>query len=389
MKIAIVHDWLITYAGSERVLEQILEIYPKADLFSLIDFIPEGKRGFIKNKTVKTSFMQKLPYAKSKYRNYFFLAPIAIEQFDFSGYDIVISSSHCAAKGIITGPDQFHISYIYSPARYVWDLKDQYLKEAKLDKGIKGFFIKYLLHKFRLWEVSSSVRVDKYITLSNYIARRINKVYKRKAEIIYPPVNLDKYCFEKTKRIESDYFVTFSRFVPYKKIDLIAKAFVKNDLPLKIIGTGPDLKKIKGVIGNSKNVELLGFQEDSELIKILYKAKAFIFAAEEDYGIAPLEAQALGVPVIAYGKGGALETINGVFVGDIVKKENKKSGIFFKQQTEDNIVEAVNYFIDNQNAFAPVDCVENANRFSPELFRKQFKEFVEKSYNEFKKINQI
>lgn len=366
MKIAIVCDWLVTYAGAEKVLEQILNVFPEADLFALVDFLPENNRAFIKNKKVVTSFIQKLPKAKTKYRNYLPLMPLAIEQLDITGYDIVISSSHCVAKGIITSPNQVHISYVHSPIRYAWDLQHQYLNEAGLNKGLKGWIAKAILHYMRLWDYRTANNVDYFIANSNFIAKRIWKCYRRKSKVIYPPVDVESFelCEQK-----EDFYLTASRMVPYKKMDLIVEAFSKmSDKKLIVIGDGPDFKKIKAQAG--KNVKLLGYQPFEVLKEHMQKAQAFIFAAEEDFGITPVEAQACGTPVIAYGKGGALETIIGI------DKENP-TGVFFEEQTVESICEAVKKFEEVKNKIKPQICMVNAERFSNERFLEEIKQYME------------
>ncbi|MEW6418733.1 MAG: glycosyltransferase family 4 protein [Nitrospirota bacterium] len=362
MEIAIIHDWLVTYAGAERVLEQIIQLYPKADLYSLIDFLPEDERNFILNKRVNVSFVQRLPFARKKYRSYLPLMPLAIEQFDLSGYDLIISSSHAVAKGVLTNSNQLHICYCYTPIRYVWDLHHQYLKETNLDKGIKGLIAKVILHYMRMWDLATTNRVNYFVTLSNYIARRIKKVYGRDSVVIYPPIDIEKFHVGNKRE---DFFLTASRMVPYKKIDLTVEAFSKMpDKKLVVIGDGPDFEKIKKKA--KSNVELLGYQKDDVLKEYLQKARAFIFAAEEDFGIIPVEAQACGTPVIAYGKGGTLETI----------VENK-TGILFKEQTVESLIVAVNLFEKRQDKFDFHEIRKNAERFSKEGFKREFKEFVE------------
>lgn len=308
MKVAIVCEWLTTYAGTERVTEQILNVFPNADLFAVVDFLPSDERACIKNKKVTTTFIQHMPRAKKKYRSYLPVMPIAIEQLDLSSYDLIISNSHCVAKGVITGPDQIHLSYVESPIRYAWDLQHQYLRESGLNHGIKGKIAKVILHYMRIWDTRTSNGVDYFIGNSHFIAKRIWKCYRRRADVIYPPVDVNDFTF---CGIKENFYVTVSRMVPYKKMDLIVEAFTAmHDKKLVVIGTGPDFDKIKEKAG--PNVQLLGFQPFEILQKHLQRAKAFVFAAEEDFGIAPVEAQACGTPVIAYGKGGALETIQGL-----------------------------------------------------------------------------
>jgi glycosyltransferase involved in cell wall biosynthesis len=376
MKVAVIHDWLTVYAGAERVLEQVLICYPKADVFSLVDFISGDDRKFLGNKPVITSFIQHLPFAKKLYRNYLPLMPLAIEQFDLSSYDLVISSSHAVAKGVITGPSQLHLCICYSPMRYAWDLQHQYLKESGLTKGMKGWFAKYMLHKIRVWDLRTANGVDAFIAISNFISSRIWKVYRRKSNVIYPPVDIDSFKFCKEKE---NFYLTASRMVPYKKIDLIVESFRKMpEKRLVVIGDGPDFLKIKALAG--ENVIMMGYQMHEVLVDHMKKARAFIFAAEEDFGIAPLEAQASGTPVIAYGKGGALETIIG-FNGENI---DKATGIFFEDQTVDSIINAIDRFESLAEEISPHRCRENVIRFSPQNFRNEFKRYVDMAYQAFK-----
>jgi len=369
MKIAIIHDWLVTYAGAERVLEQILNVYPEADLFSTVDFIPEGKRDFIKNKQVTTSFIQNLPFAKNKYRSYLPLMPIAVEQFDLSSYDLVISSSHAVAKGVLTGPDQTHICMCYSPIRYAWDLQHQYLNESNLNKGIKGLLARWILHKIRLWDVRTAHGVDSFIAISKFIEKRIEKVYRRKSTVIYPPVYTSDFKSDSINKEE--FYFTSSRMVPYKRIDLIARTFSERfpNKKLIIIGDGPEFDKIKQLA--KENVTLLGYQDFGVLRQHLQKAKAFIFASEEDFGIAPLEAQAAGTPVIAFGKGGALETIRGL-------EQEEPSGVFFYEQSVDALSNAITLFENNTSIITKDNCVKNAEKFNETRFKQELESFVNK-----------
>lgn len=372
MKIAIVHDWLVTYAGAERVLEQMLAVFPDADIFSLVDFLADGQRGFIRNKPVQTTFIQKMPRARTKYRQYLPLMPLAIEQHDLSSYDIVISSSHAVAKGVLTGPDQLHICMCYSPIRYAWDLQHQYLKESGLAAGLKGWVAKAILHYIRIWDFRTASGVDTFIGISEFIARRIKKTYGREAIVIYPPVDVNQFtCCEK----KEDFYLTASRMVPYKRIDMIVEAFTgMPDRKLVVIGDGPDYEKIKAKAG--PNITLLGYQPYEVLKNNLQSARAFIFAAEEDFGIAPLEAQACGTPVVAYKKGGALETICGLGSAN-------PTGVFFEEQTVASLQQAVHTLEEHGGAISFVSCRENAMRFSPERFRHEFKKLVELEWNLF------
>lgn len=374
MRISIVSDWLTTYAGAERVLERLVDAFPYADLFSVCDFLPESERAFLKGRRPKTTFIQKLPGASKRYRSYLPLMPLAIEQLDLSLYDVILSSSHAVAKGVLTGPDQLHISYVHSPIRYAWDLQHQYLRESGLDSGMKGWFAKWFLHKIRQWDLRTANGVDHFVANSNFIARRIWKVYRREAEVIYPPVDVSSFTLCKDKE---DFYLTASRMVPYKKIDLIAEAFSRMpDKKLVVIGDGPDVDKIRAKAGS--NVQLLGYQPFEVLRDHMQRAKAFVFAAEEDFGITPVEAQACGTPVIAFRKGGALETVIGL------GQQHAPTGVFFGEQTVEAIVGAVAAFEENGERFSAEICRENALRFSPEIFRDRIEAFVATKYEEFK-----
>jgi glycosyltransferase involved in cell wall biosynthesis len=305
LRIAVIHDWLVTYAGADKVLEQILACFPDADLFSLVDFLPAGKRGFIQNKQVHTSFIQHLPLALKWFRKCFPLLPLAVEQFDLSSYDLIISSSHSVAKGIITGPDQLHVCYCHAPMRYAWDLQHAYLQESGLQKGLLGLAAKGMLHKARIWDLRTANGVDEFIANSQFIARRIRKVYRRESTVIYPPVDINS--FEMTRE-KDDFYLTVSRLVPYKKVGLIVEAFNRMpDKKLVVIGHGSNFKDIKSIAHG--NVTMMGFQPFEVMLQHMQRARAFVFAAEEDFGISIVEAQACGTPVIAYGKGGALEIV--------------------------------------------------------------------------------
>ncbi|RKP53189.1 glycosyltransferase family 4 protein [Cohnella endophytica] len=365
MRVAIVHDWLTVYGGAEKVLEQIILLYPDADIFSLVDFLPDDQRDLIKGKPVQTSFVQRLPFARRKYRLYLPLMPLAVEQFDLSGYDLVISSSYAVAKGVLTGPDQLHLCMCHSPIRYAWDLQHQYLKETGLNKGLKGLLAKWMLHKIRLWDYRTSDGVNGFIANSEFISRRIWKVYRRESTLIYPPVDVSAFTYHAEKE---DYYLTASRMVPYKRIDLIVEAFSRlPDKKLVVIGDGPEFDKIRAKAGN--NVLMLGYQPFEALKEKMQRAKAFIFAAEEDFGIVPVEAQACGTPVIAFGKGGALETVRGL-------DSHAPTGVFFEEQTVSSLVASILRFEDRLDDIAPQACRENALRFSKERFQYEFRQYV-------------
>jgi glycosyltransferase involved in cell wall biosynthesis len=380
MKIAIVHEWFVTYVGSERVVEKILKLYPEADIYSLLDFLPEADRGFLNSKQVHTSFIQNLPFAKSHYRQYLALMPLAIEQFNLSGYDLVISSSHAVAKGVITGPDQLHISYVHSPIRYAWDMQHQYLEDSKLDKGVMTWPARWLLHQMRIWDYRTANGVDHFVANSEFIARRIWKVYRRAAKVIYPPVNVSEFSMHEKKE---EFYLAASRMVPYKKMDLIVEAFARMpDKHLIVIGDGPDMQKIKKKA--KRNIEILSYQPTEILRDYMQKSKAFVFAAQEDFGIMPLEAQACGTPVIAYGRGGIQETIRGL-------GHTRPSGVLYDEQNPDAIIHAVELFENNHHLITPQACRLNAERFAPERFLSEFAQFVETAWENFcvKRGNQL
>ncbi|HAT1594734.1 TPA: glycosyltransferase family 4 protein, partial [Klebsiella oxytoca] len=345
LSIGIVADWFVTYAGSEKIVAEFIELFPNSELYSIVDFLSKENKLHFKNKKITTTFIQNLPFAKKKYQSYLPLMPLAIEQLDVSKHDIILSSSHAVAKGILTGPDQLHISYVHSPIRYAWDLQHQYLREAGLSKGLKATLARWLLHKIRVWDCRTANGVDHFIANSQFIARRIKKVYGRKADVIYPAVDVERFALQTNKQ---DYYMTASRMVPYKRMDLIVEAF--SHMPTKklvVIGDGPEMNKIKSKA--TSNIEILGYQPNDVMQKYMSEAKAFVFAAEEDFGITPVEAQACGTPVIAYGKGGALETIISI------EKENP-TGLFFYKQDVESLVEAISKFELSRDLILPENC---------------------------------
>ena len=359
-RVAVVHEWLTTYAGSEKVLAEILQIWPDADLFTVVDFLPDQDREKLQGKRATTSFIQRLPRARSQFRNYLPLMPLAIEQFDLSGYDLVISSSHAVAKGVLTGPDQLHISYVHSPIRYAWDLQHRYLNESGLSSGMKSWIVRAMLHYIRIWDQRTAHGVDAFVANSRFIARRIRKAYGYPATVVYPPVDIQRFALHRQKE---DFYLTASRMVPYKRMPLIVEAFAAMpERRLVVIGDGPDFERAKALA--TPNVTLLGYQSDRDLVDYMQRARAFVFAAEEDFGIAPVEAQACGTPVIAYGRGGSLET---VVASDDVRT---RTGLFFARQSVPDVVDAVERF-EALGAFDPLACRRNAQRFTAERFREE------------------
>jgi glycosyltransferase involved in cell wall biosynthesis len=372
-RIAIVHEWLSTYAGSERVIEQLLLLYPQADLFAVVDFVPEAERGFLGGRRPQTTFIQRLPFARSHFRHYLPLMPLAVEQLELAAYDIVISSNHAVAKGVITSPSQLHLCYVHSPIRYAWDLQHQYLRESGIQGGPKGWLVRAGLHYLRQWDVRSANGVDGFIANSRFIANRVRKVWRRDAEVIHPPVDVARFPLHAEK---DAYYLTASRMVPYKKVPLIVEAFAR--MPqrrLVVIGDGTEFEKARALA--APNITLLGHQPHAALVEHMQRARAFVFAAEEDFGITPVEAQACGTPVIAYGRGGSLETVRGS--GD----PTQRTGLFFAEQTVEAITEAVERFEADPLGFSPQACRQHAEGFAPEVFRAAIARTVDRAWQAF------
>jgi glycosyltransferase involved in cell wall biosynthesis len=372
--IAIVHEWLDAYAGSERVVEQMLRVFPQADLFAVVDFLPQRHRHMLGRRRVQTSFIQRLPFARRAFRSYLPLMPLAVEQFDLDRYDIVLSSSHAVAKGVLTRADQLHISYVHTPIRYAWDLQHVYLRGGGLLRRLRNLLARPVLHYLRLWDRLSADRVDAFIANSEYVARRIQKTYRRPAHVIYPPVDVERFSLVEQK---DDFYLAASRMVPYKRIDAIVEAF--RQMPerrLVVIGDGPEYKRIAKRA--APNVTLLGYQENDVLTSHLQRAKALIFAADEDFGILPVEAQACGTPVIAYGRGGATETII-----------DGETGIFFDEQTPDSIVAAVDRFESQPPIDDAATIRQQALRFSTARFCHELSEFVRRAWDQFGQTGEI
>jgi glycosyltransferase involved in cell wall biosynthesis len=373
-KVAIVHEWFSTVAGSEQVVEQMLDVFPEADVFFVVANPDTVERTeFLRGKKVTTSFIQNLPGAQISYQRYLPLMPMAVEQWDLSVYDIVISSAHAVSKGVLTGPDQLHISYVHSPMRYAWDLQHQYLRESGLTKGLKSLLARWMLHKLRIWDYRTAAGVDYFVANSRFVGRRIKKVYGRDADVIYPPVDVDKFelCTEK-----KDFYLIASRLVPYKRVDLVVEAF--SALPnrqLFVIGDGPEMKKVRKLAG--PNVKILGYQPFSELKRYMQTARAFVFAAEEDFGITPVEAQACGTPVIAYAKGGSRETV--VHSDDA----RQRTGIWFEHQTVQSVIEAISRFEQLPTGISPVVCRAHAEKFSAIRFKEEFRAYVDACWERF------
>lgn len=373
MKVAIIQEWLVTVGGSDKVVKAIADVFPDADIYTLVAKKEVCDELGINWDKVHTSFIQKMPFGTKKHRAYLPLFPFAIEQFDLRGYDVIISSSHCVAKGVLTKADQLHICYCHSPIRYVWDMYNEYLEESNLTKGLKSWLVRYLLHRIRKWDMLSSFRVDHYISNSDYVGQRIKETYRRESTTIHPNIDISNFEYYGQKE---DFYLASSRLVAYKKIDIIIEAF--NRMPEKklvVIGGGPNLKKYQEMA--KENVTVMGYQPFNVLKEKMQKAKAFVFAADEDFGMIPIEAEACGTPVIAYGHGGSLETVS-----------DGETGLFFHEQTPESIIEAVKHFESlGETPFSYEKCRKWAESFSEERFKKEIKEFVETKYKEFKNPN--
>lgn len=370
MKIAIVHDYLNQYGGAERVVEVLHETFPEVPIYTTI-YLPKNMPDAFKNMDIRTSFMQNLPFLNKHFKKYLMLYPKAIEKLDLSEYNVILSSNSAFAKGIKVNSNTLHICYCYTPMRFVWDY-ERYVERENFGRVIRiilPFFIKWL----RKWDLKTNSSVNYFIAISKNVQRKIKECYNRKAELIYPPVDIGK--FKISEKIE-DYFLIVSRLNTYKRIDLVIETFNQLKLPLRIIGNGPYRKNLEKLAG--PNIEFLGKVNEEVLVEKYSHCQSLIFPGEEDFGIAPVECQASGRPVIAYAAGGALETvIEGV------------TGVFFREQTAEFLIEAIKKFDKLRNNFNPKKIRENALRFDKEIFKKKIKAFIEEKYNQFRKERKV
>lgn len=369
MRVAIVHDWLYVIGGAECVLKEILRCYPGSDVFTLFDVLTTADRAWIGYEKSRTSFLQRVPWIAGMHRNLLPLMPYAVEQFDFSGYDLVISSSCAVAKGVITGPDQLHVAYVHSPMRYAWDLQHQYLRNTN---ALKRALARVLLHHIRVWDTTSSPRPNVIIANSAYVGRRIKKAFGREVQVVWPPVNVPPVARASTRL---KHFLAAGRLVSYKNTRAIIEAFnVMPELALVVAGAGPEERQLRAIAG--PNVTFAGSVTDEELRSLMATARALIYAAEEDFGIVPVEALSEGTPVIALGRGGAKEIV--------IVDGPGRTGMFFEEPSARHIAACVNAFLAREAEFTREACHSSAQRFSAERFRRQFKSLVD---NEMEQMN--
>ncbi|MFP4053063.1 MAG: glycosyltransferase [Phycisphaerae bacterium] len=371
MRVAIVHEWLTFFAGSEKVLAEMLKVFPDADLFAVVDFLPDDQRPLLGGKHARTTFIQKLPRARAKYRSYLPLMPLAIEQLDVTGYDLVISNSHAVAKGVLTAPHQLHVCLCHSPIRYAWDLQHQYLRGAGLDRGIKGMLAKTMLHYIRQWDARTANGVDRFIAISQFVAGRIAKAYRRESTLLPSPIEVAKFPLQTRK---GSHYLAASRMVPYKRMDMIVRAFRQMPhLHLRVAGDGPHAPAVRREAKGAANIEFLGVLSDERLAEEMGQAGGFVFAAVEDFGLMPLEAMATGTPVIALNAGGTRET---VLPG--------KTGVLYDQQTPESLIAAVEEFQRQRDRFRPADVRAQAERFDIAPWREKFRALVMEAWESFR-----
>ncbi|HTP99284.1 MAG TPA: glycosyltransferase [Casimicrobiaceae bacterium] len=366
-RIAVVHDWLDTWGGGESVLAEILRAYPQGELFALVDFFSDGLRARIGGRRARTTFLQRMPGARKHFRGYLPLFPRAIESLDLAAYDVILSTSHAVAKGVLTRPSQLHVCYCHTPMRYAWDLREQYLGQRGLATGVRGLVVNHLLDRLRDWDRASSARVTEFVANSSYVRGRIARCYGRDATVIPPPVDTDFFT-PAAPAPARDYYLAASRWVPYKRGELVAAAF--RALPehrLVIAGDGPEGARIRAAMGG--NAQWMGLVSRERMRDLLRGARAFVFAAEEDFGILPVEAQACGTPVIVYGRGGARETVR-----------DGATGLFFDTQSAEAIADAVRRFEALVPGPDPADCRAQALAFAAPRFTADYTALVERAW---------
>jgi len=380
MKIAIVHDWLTGMRGGEKCLEVFCRLYPEADLFTLLH-IPGSVSPVIESRRIHTSFLQSLPFVEKKYRHFLPLMPCAIEKFDLKGYDLILSSSHCVAKGIIPENKSLHICYCYTPMRYIWDQYDQYFNK-KSSGLLTSTAMRLVAPRLRRWDVGSSERVDEFVAISKHVQKRINKYYHKESTVIYPPV--DSSFYSPTEEQKEDFFLIVSAFAPYKRLDLAVEAFNRLGYPLVIIGDGQRGNYLKSISG--PNIQFKGWLINEEIRSYYARCRAFVFCGEEDFGITPLEAQSMGRPVIGFAKGGLLETVIPdretwkPETGISEEKADSPTGVFFYEQLPEALLSAINHFEKVEARFEPETIRNHALQFDINIFSDHVQRFIEDRY---------
>ena len=379
--VAIIHDWFSGEfkGGAEKVLKEIEQIIVENksyyEIYCLVNHLNK-KHKFNQGKIINTSFIQNLPFSKKHFHKYLPLFPLAIEQLDLREFDLIISSSHAVAKGVITSPDQLHISYIHSPMRYAWDQMHVYLESSSYMKSKINILLRIILQDLRKWDYLSSVRIDKLVSNSNFTAKRIKKYWGRNSSVIHPPVDTKKFSPRKSR---SDFYLSVSRLVPNKRIDLLVKAFNQLDFPLIIVGSGSEKKKLMKISKN--NISFLNYQDDLAIKNLMETCRAFVYTGIEDFGIAPVEAMAAGAPIIAFKKGGILDTVK------CINSESKiATGILFDEQNDKVIRDCINYFEEKKLwlEFSNEDIHLWAQNFNINNFKKKFANLIFKSTEDFK-----
>ena len=379
--IALVHEWFTprSTGGAENVVqvidELLIQIASRPDLFALVHEENLSQSSWLFEREVRTSFIQKLPFGISNIQHYLPLLPFAIEQLDLEKYPLVISSSHLVAKGVLTSPDQLHISYVHTPVRYAWDQMNTYLKRSFLRKKGLGPLIRWQLHALRQWDQLSSLRIDYLLANSNFTAKRIWKYWKRRSEVLHPPVNVNRFEWNKPRE---DFYLSVCRLVPNKRVDLLVKAFNKLKLPLIVVGDGVEKAYLKNIAGPT--VQIIGFQSKEKIANLMSECRAFVYAGIEDFGIAPVEAMASGAPVIALGKGGILDTVK-CFTSN---SNEGSTGLLFSDQTVKSLVEAIEFFKEKQlwRDFNPELIRHWASSFSEDSFKFRFEKTINRAWSE-------
>jgi glycosyltransferase involved in cell wall biosynthesis len=366
MKVALIHDWLPVFSGAERVLSEIMRVVGASDLYTLYDFLDDRERAAIGARKIYTSTLNGLPFVEKYYRWTFPFCPQAMEAFNLSQYDLVISSSAAFAKGVIPHPHQKHIAYVHTAVRYAWDQSYEYLSQTPMSRFPAGIVLRRLLHKMRMWDARTAHSADLFVANSSIVKRRIEQIYGRRAVVIEPPVDVAEISLVERK---DDYFVVASRLVPYKRIDLVVRAF--NEMPslrLLVVGDGPEMPRLRSLAG--ANVTFTGYLPRAALIETIQKARAFVFAAYEDFGIVLAEAQAAGTPVVALGRGGAADIVTPLHA-------EKPTGVLFAEQSVDAAKRAIELFCREERRISPSICRANVERFAPDNFRKRFRALMQ------------